>query len=95
MPAILTAYIKIRDPDKFAAYIEQAIPTIVAHGGEPLFRASVAKTLRGTADYMLLGAFRFPDAATIETWYASDAYRVLHAARDEAADVTFVINEEM
>ncbi|MBD3666032.1 DUF1330 domain-containing protein [Sulfitobacter aestuariivivens] len=95
MPAILTATISIKDMEKMMAYGEKAMPTILAHEGEMLYRAQTVDVLRGAADHTFSTAFRFPDVAAVKGWFNSPEYEALHALRNEAADVTFVVHEEV
>ena len=93
MPAILTSMITIKDLDKMKEYSEQALPTILAHNGEVLFRGQVVRPLRGQARHNFSLAIRFADVAAVDAWFTSPEYAALHDMRDAAADVTFVVHE--
>lgn len=95
MPVIMNALIAVKDIDKMMEYAERAMPTVLSHGGERLFGGRVSGTLIGEADYNFSAAFRFKSAEALQAWFDSDAYGELHALRDEAADVRFVVLDEM
>jgi uncharacterized protein (DUF1330 family) len=55
--------------------------------------ARVPATLAPFGAALLLRGRRFPDAASVERWYASTAYQELIPLREVAADVTIVAFE--
>ncbi|WP_295315344.1 hypothetical protein [Roseobacter sp.] len=71
--AVLTTLITLRDMEKMTACAEKAVPAIISHCDAPLFRATVARVLRGTADYTFTAAFHSPDVTLVEALYRSDA----------------------
>jgi uncharacterized protein (DUF1330 family) len=95
MSAYLVAHAAVKDMDKLKEYAGQAVPMIEAIGGERLFRGPVAQVLVGNNDANLCAAFRFPDRDTLQRWYDSDAYQALIPLRDAAADMTFLVVEDM
>jgi uncharacterized protein (DUF1330 family) len=95
MSAYLVAHAAVKDMDKLEEYAGQAVPMIEAAGGERLFRGRVTENLVGSHDANLCAAFRFPDRDTLQRWYDSDAYQALIPLRDAAADMTFIVVEDM
>ena len=95
MSAYLVVHAAIKDMDKLKEYTGQAVPLIEAAGGERLFRGQVAEVLVGRHDANFCVAFRFPDNDALRGWYNSDAYQALVPLRETAADMTFIMLEEM
>ncbi|MCR9127701.1 MAG: DUF1330 domain-containing protein [Rhodobacteraceae bacterium] len=95
MAAIVTATITLKDPEKMQEYAALAAPTVAAHGGTFLYRARMVKPLRGEAGHHMVAGLRFPDVAAAEAWWNSPEYNALHDLRDTAADVVFVLHEDL
>ena len=47
MAAYVAVHVKIKDPEKLAAYSKASGPTTAAHGGEFIMRAPIVETLTG------------------------------------------------
>ena len=88
--ACLVGRVKVRNEEKWMAY-RRGIPatlapwnaTVVARGTRPV-------VLAGATDDTDMVVIHFPDLASIEGWYRSDAYQALVPLREEAADVVIV-----
>lgn len=94
MAAYVIAQVKIKNPEKFAAYGKAAGPTIVEHGGELVVRAPKLEMLAGQADFDRCVIIKFADSESARTWYQSEAYQAAIPLRDEGADVVFTLAQE-
>lgn len=95
MPAFFIARNSIKDQEKFQAYVPAAIKTIESFGGETLLLGKAEGALTGAVDHEFVGITRFPDMATLNSWYESDAYQALVELREEAAETSIVKYEEL
>ncbi len=93
MTALVVAQVKLKDPDKMAAYAEAVPATLAPFSGEILHRGKYEATLLGDASPHGLGVLRFPDPQSAKTWFASPEYQAVAPLRDAAADMTFVLYE--
>ena len=91
MSALVTATVRVKNPDKLQQYISQVPPTMAPHGGEMLGRGKVAKSLHGDVSYQIEAIFRFPSTEAVDAWFASAEYQAITKLRDEAADMTIVV----
>ncbi len=83
MSALMIARITVKDPAKFQDYLTESKKIATLYGAELLYRGKVDRALNGNHDHALTVIARFPDLASIDDWYASDAYQPLKALRDE------------
>ncbi len=94
MPAYVVAQVKVKDPEKMAAYAKAAGPTLAAFGAEIIMRAPVLETLAGDADFDRCVMTKFTDVETARAWYNSEAYQEAIKLRDEATErVVFTLVE--
>lgn len=93
MPAYLVGAITVRDPERWAEYVQRVGPTFVPHGGELLFRGTHALQLAGSTPPPLIVTARFPTLATLRAWHDSADYQALVPLRDAAADVALAAYE--
>jgi len=87
----------VADPDQPEAlqqYVQEAVPMFQAAGGQLIKRLQVKATLKGTETFKVATIMDFPDAATIESLFASEAYEKLIPLRDKAfKEITIQIAE--
>lgn len=88
MTAFFVATVNIKDPEKFQEYAQKVGATFAPHGGELLLRGMLDTVLTGNADHQAVGVVKFPDAESLNAWYASSAYQAIVPLREEAADMT-------
>lgn len=93
MTALVIAQVKLRNPDKMAAYAEAANKSFEPFGGEILHRGSFEAVLLGEAQPHGLGVMRFPDTLSARQWFNSPQYQAVAPLRDEAAEMSFVLYE--
>lgn len=87
MAAWLIGHMTVRDAAKWQEYVSQVGATIVAGGGEAMFRGRLAASLSGEAPGQLTVVVRFPDMAALQRWHSSPEYQRLIPVREAAADV--------
>ena len=90
MSAFFIATTTIKDPEKFQEYAGKAGATFAAFGGELSARGKAEATLAGQSDHQAAVVVRFPDLASLNSWYQSADYQALIPLRDQAVDMTMV-----
>ena len=93
MAAYVIAQVKVKDPEKLAAYSQAAGPTVAEFGGKLIVRAPALEVLSGDVDYDRCVIMEFGDAASARAWYNSEAYQALVPLRSQGADVVFTLAE--
>lgn len=94
MPAFLVASVVVKDAEKLRHYMDQLPATMEPFGGKRVLRGRVGKVLLGSDRHDIEAIFEFPDVASIEAFWNSDAYQALVELRDEAstADVRILVD---
>ena len=96
MAILNISYAKIKDADKFRAYVEAAAKLMTAADVEVVARGSFVMTKRGDElNDHITAVFRYPDMASVEAFYGSEAYKKLIPLRDEACEMTIQLYEEL
>lgn len=92
MPAYWITHVKVTDADSYGRYAALAGPAITAHGGRFLARNGAYKQLEGNerARNILI---EFPDLATAEACYKSEAYQAALVHARDASERDLVIVE--
>jgi len=93
MPALVTATVQIKNPEKFKEYASKVPETMSAHGGKMLTRGKLVQPLAGERGHQVEAVFEFPSQAAAQSWYDSEEYQALVAVRDEGAHVNIAILE--
>ena len=93
MSALLLATVQVKDQDKLKSYISQVPATMAPFGAKMVARGKVLKMLNGEFSHQIEAVFEFPDAASIEAWYASSDYQALIPLRQEGAHMNIAILE--
>jgi uncharacterized protein (DUF1330 family) len=88
--ACIIGHITVRDGAKWDQYCARVPSTLAPFGAALLLRGRRMRVLAGEHGHTDTVVIRFPDAASIESWYASPAYQALIPLREAAADVTIV-----
>ncbi|MBA2722698.1 MAG: DUF1330 domain-containing protein [Methylibium sp.] len=91
--AFVIGSIRIKDAAKWQQYRDAVPATLAPWRGEILLRGRRALLLSGETAHTDTVVIRFPDTASVEGWYRSDAYAALIALRNEAAEVLLVSYE--
>ena len=84
MTAYLISDVTVRDPTAFETYRTRAAASIKAFGGRYLVRGGQVSVLEGPRHSSALVVVEFPDAETIQRWYASSEYASALEVRDQA-----------
>lgn len=95
MSAYLIGHITVKEPERWAIYVEGVRKSLVPFAAEVLFRGRLTAILAGDLPYQLTVVIRFADNATLQAWFRSDDYQALIPIRDRAADVTIAAYEEL
>jgi uncharacterized protein (DUF1330 family) len=90
MPAFAIGHITVLNPDLWDEYRSRVPATLEGTGGELMFRATTARVLGGAHTHEQTVVIRFPDLATLNRWFDSDAYQALVPLRERAAKVDLV-----
>lgn len=85
MSAYMIADNEILDPERFAEYREQVLPTVEQHGGRFIARAGPTEALEGAWRPNRVVVIEFPDMAALKAWYHSPEYQRLVPLRQAAA----------
>jgi uncharacterized protein (DUF1330 family) len=93
MPALVSATVQIKNPEKFKEYASKVPETMGAHGGKMIARGKLSKPLAGEHAHQVQAIFEFPTQEAAQAWYDSDAYQALVALRNEAAHMNIAILE--
>ncbi|MDB5825093.1 MAG: hypothetical protein JWR21_3797 [Herminiimonas sp.] len=91
--ACIIGHITVHDGAKWDQYCARVPATLAPFGASLLLRGRRLRVLTGQHSHTDTVVIRFPDAASVEGWYASTAYHALIPLRDAAADVTIVAFE--
>ena len=91
MSALMSATIRVKDPEKLKSYISQVPSTMAPYGAKMLSRGKVAKVLNGEISHQMEAVFEFPSEEAIDTWFSSDAYQAIVSIREEAAHMNILV----
>ena len=91
--ACIIGHVAVRDSAKWDDYCAGVPSTLAPFGAALLLRGRRVRVLTGEHSHTDTVVIRFPDAASVESWYASAAYQALIPLREAAADVTIVAFE--
>ena len=86
MAAYVIASIEVTDPELYAEYRAQVLPTVERHGGRFLVRGGASEVLEGSWQPQRVVVLEFPDLDSARRWYSSDEYRPLIDLRGRASD---------
>ncbi len=87
--AYAVALLTIKNTQKMAEYIRLAGPLIEHYGGRVIAKGHVNQVFTGHLGHGFMAVAEFPNTATVNTFYYSEAYQALIPLRDEAATVIF------
>lgn len=90
-PAHVIGHITVKDAAKWDEYRSKVPATIAPWGAELLFRGQKVAVLSGEHRHTDTVVLRFPDLASVQKWYSSDAYQALIPLREQAAEVDLVV----
>ena len=87
MVAYLIAHIGGQDSDQWQIYVDPAGTTLALFGAEVMLCGRRAAVLASKHAHETVTVLKFPEAASTNRWYQSDAYQALAYTRNRASDV--------
>jgi len=93
MSAYLVGQIRVKDPQKWQAYVAGVADSLKPYEAQIVFRGKRLEVLAGEHDKDLTVVIRFADQHSLDGWFRSTAYQQLIPLRDSAADVTIITYE--
>jgi uncharacterized protein (DUF1330 family) len=94
MSAFFVATVSVKDAEKFREYAGKAMETFRTFQGEIVLRGKAEGNLAGNSHHQAVGIVKFPDMASLNRWYESDAYQAIIPLRNEAAEMDIVKYEQ-
>lgn len=94
MTCLAIAEIRLKNAQALMEYAKDAMPIILAHGGEFVFHGRKAAVVCGANDAELVTVLRFASLEKAKGWYFSPEYQRLLPTRDRGADEVIVFYEE-
>jgi len=91
--AYAIGHITVKDADKWALYREKIVPTLAPWGATLLFRGNKVRLLGGEHTHTDTVVLSFPNMASLNGWFDSEAYQAIIALRTQAADVDLMAYE--
>lgn len=91
--AYLVGNITVKRPEQWAEYTRQVPGTLGPWGAELVFRGKQVAAYSGESPHPDIVVIRFPDVASVNGWFSSEAYQSLIPLRQEAAEVVLLCYE--
>jgi uncharacterized protein (DUF1330 family) len=91
--AYLVGNITVKRPEMWAEYTRRVPGTLGPWGAELVFRGKQVAAYSGESQHADIVVIRFPDVASVNGWFSSEAYQSLIPLRQEAADVVLLCYE--
>ena len=83
--------VNVRDAEAYEDYKRGVAPLIARHGGEYLVRGGDFEVMEGDWTPTRLVLFRFPDRASVQSFYDDPEYQELKALRHSSADTRIIV----
>ena len=87
MTAFFVAQLNVKDAEKFQIYAQGAAASMQYFGGQIVIKGKLSRNLAGETAYQNVALVSFPNKASLDEWFESEAYQTLIPLRDEAADM--------
>ena len=94
MAAYFVAFGRIHDQERFAKYVEDAVPTLEAHHGEVLAVEDPADVVEGDPLFPRVIILKFPSKEAARNWYDSVEYQAVVQHRHASSDTTAYLVDE-
>jgi uncharacterized protein (DUF1330 family) len=91
--AYLVGHITVKNPEKWARYLDQVPATLEPWGAEITFRGKRVATFSGEHPHDGIVVIRFRNKEAVESWHSSPAYQALIPLRQQAAEVVLLSYE--
>lgn len=85
-------HIDVTNPENYPSYVQAAGPAVAQFSGNYIIRGGTAENREGTAKSRNV-VVEFPDFATAQACYDSDAYQAAAVIRQRNAITDFIIVE--
>ncbi len=93
MAAYVIADVTVKNPDSYAEYRKQVLPTITKYGGRFIVRGGAHETLEGDWRPGRVVVIEFPDMAAARAWHRSKEYGPLVKLRQSASTSRLILVE--
>ena len=91
MAVYMIADVTVTDPEQYAKYVEQAVPTLEPYGAKLLVYQDDPEVIEGDWAPKRIAVIEFKDEATAKEWYHSSAYQTARELRVPAGIVGIVL----
>lgn len=91
MAAYILFDVEVHDPDMYEAYKKLTPDTVAAFGGKFLVRGGATSIPEGDWQPGRIVMLEFPDRASAEAWWHSEAYTRARAIRQRSAHARMLI----
>ena len=96
MSVFMISTITVKDLDRFQQYLQKSKQIAAGYGVELVLNGkAIGVFTDDQKDHDLVVAARFPDAASIERWHASEEYQAIVPLRDESSIQKIVVYESL
>ncbi len=93
MVAYLIVDVDVKDPVRYAEYVQQVPPTIAKYGGKFLVRGGKTEVIEGTWQPKRVVVLEFESVARAKEWYHSEEYRGPRDIRWSASTANLIVVE--
>jgi uncharacterized protein (DUF1330 family) len=93
MPAYVVVNIDVRDPERYAEYVERAPESVARFGGRYIARAGRTDVLEGDWIPKRFVILEFPTYEDAKDWWASEEYADAKALRHATATTQMVVTD--
>ncbi|MEX1993609.1 MAG: DUF1330 domain-containing protein [Steroidobacteraceae bacterium] len=93
MSAYVIANVDVRNPARYAEYIQLTPATVAPFGGRFIVRGGRAESLEGDTPANRLVVLEFETYEQAKAWYESESYRQAKAVRQSASVASLILVE--
>ena len=93
MPAYVVVNVDVRDPERYADYVERTPESIARFGGRFVARGGRTEVLEGDWEPKRFVIIEFPSYDDAKAWWASEEYAEAKALRQATASTQMVVTE--
>jgi uncharacterized protein (DUF1330 family) len=81
----------ITDPDRYEAYVQKAVPTVLQSGGRPIIFHDGPEVLEGQWNNPRVVVLEFDSVEAARSWYNSAEYQAVISERHASAEANAAI----
>ena len=93
MSAYVIAQVKIKDPERYAQYVQLTPASILPYGGRFIVRGGRAEKLEGAIEVNRIVILEFDGYERAKDWYESEGYRHAKELRQSASVSSLILVE--